>query len=190
MGFFLSIKYYAKRLSHAHTVNTEGSRCGKTIMRCSLPPHIVFEILKGHSSREVQKAEGGARSWKRSVEPQTLDLGSSHDLSVCGMESCIRLCTDSMEPAWESLSLSAAPLLVCVLSLSLKINKLRSIWMAQSIKRLTSAPLMISRFVGSGSVLTAQSLEPALDFVSSSLSLPLPHSHSFCLSKINKTFEN
>ena len=38
-------------------------------------------------------------------------------------------------------------------------------WVAQLVERLTSAQVMISRFVGSspasGSVLTAQSLEPA-----------------------------
>ena len=46
--------------------------------------------------------------------------------------------------------------------------------MAQSVKRPTSAQVMISRSVGSsptlGSVLTAQSLEPAWDSVSPSLS--------------------
>ena len=41
-----------------------------------------------------------------------------------------------------------------------------------------------------GSVLTAQSLEPASDSVSPAVSLPLPHSYtvSLCLSKINKYF--
>ena len=45
---------------------------------------------------------------------------------------------------------------------------------ARSVKCLTSAQVMISQFVGSspasGSVLTAQSLEPASDSVSPSLS--------------------
>ena len=49
-------------------------------------------------------------------------------------------------------------------------------WVAQSVKHLTSARVMISRLVSlspaSGSVLTAQSLEPALDSVSPSLSAP------------------
>ena len=43
-------------------------------------------------------------------------------------------------------------------------------WMAQLVERMTSAQVMISWFVSSspasGSVLTAQSLEPALDSVS------------------------
>ena len=49
-------------------------------------------------------------------------------------------------------------------------------WVAQSVKHLISAQVMILHFVGwspaSGSVLTAQSLEPALDSVSPSLSVP------------------
>ena len=62
-------------------------------------------------------------------------------------------------------------------------------WVAQSIKRPTSAQVTISRFVGSspalGSVLTARSLEPVLDSVSP-LSLPLPHSCSVSLCLKNK----
>ena len=50
--------------------------------------------------------------------------------------------------------------------------------MAQWVQHPTSTQVMISRFVSSspesGSVLTAQSLELASDFVSPSLSLPLP----------------
>ena len=50
--------------------------------------------------------------------------------------------------------------------------------MAQSVRHLTSAQVMISQFVNlspaSGSVLMAQSLEPALDSMSPSLSVPPP----------------
>ena len=49
-------------------------------------------------------------------------------------------------------------------------------WVAQSVERPASAQVMISQFVGSSpasdSVLTAQSLEPASDSVSPSLSAP------------------
>ena len=49
-------------------------------------------------------------------------------------------------------------------------------WVAQSVKRPTSAQVMISRVVSSspasGSVLTAQSLEPLLDSLSPPLSAP------------------
>ena len=64
--------------------------------------------------------------------------------------------------------------------------------MAQSVKCLTSAQVMISRFMSSspawGSVLTAQSLEPASDSVPPSLSL-CPPLLVLCLSKINKHLE-
>ena len=64
--------------------------------------------------------------------------------------------------------------------------------MAQSVERLTSAQVMISRSMSlspvSGSVLTAQSLEPAFDSVSPSLSAPNPL--AFCLSLKNKHLKN
>ena len=41
-----------------------------------------------------------------SVKRLTLDFGSGHDLTVRGTEPHIRLCSDSKEPAWGSLSLS------------------------------------------------------------------------------------
>ena len=57
--------------------------------------------------------------------------------------------------------------------------------MAQSAERPSSAQVMISQFVGSspasGSVLMAQSLEPASDSVSPSLSAPSPLMLSLCL---------
>ena len=55
--------------------------------------------------------------------------------------------------------------------------------MSQSVKRPTSAQVMISQSVSSspasGSVLTAQSLDPALDSVSPSLSNLLLHFKMF-----------
>ena len=67
------------------------------------------------------------------------------------------------------------------------------IWVAQPVKRVTSAQVMTSQFVGlsptSVSVLTAQSLEPASNSMLSSLSAPPPlmraRSLSPSLSKIN-----
>ena len=35
-----------------------------------------------------------------------LDFGSGHDLTVCGFEPHVGLCADSVEPAWDSLSVS------------------------------------------------------------------------------------
>ena len=58
--------------------------------------------------------------------------------------------------------------------------------MAQLIEHLTSAWVMTSQFMGSsptlGSVLTAQSLEPASDSVSPPLSAP-PQAHTLSLSQ-------
>ena len=42
----------------------------------------------------------------QSVERSTLDFGSGHDLSVGGIESCVEFCANSLEPAWDILSLS------------------------------------------------------------------------------------
>ena len=76
------------------------------------------------------------------------------------------LTAQSLEPASDSVSPS------------LKNKQTRGAWVARSVKRPTSAQVMISRSVGSspasGSVLTAQSLEPASDSVSPSLSHPPP----------------
>ena len=64
----------------------------------------------------------------------------------------------------------------------------RGAWVAQSVTRPTSAQVMISWFVGSspvsGSVLMAQSPEPASDSVPPSLCAPPPHVLCLC-QKIN-----
>ena len=68
-------------------------------------------------------------------------------------------------------------------------EKQRDAWAAQSVKCLTSAQVMKSRFVGSGPVLdlvlTAQSLEPPSDSVSPSLSAPPLLLLCLSLSQIN-----
>ena len=65
--------------------------------------------------------------------------------------------------------------------------KLWGAWAAQSVKCPTSAQFMISQFMSlsptSGSVLTAQSLEPASDSVSPCLSNPAPLTLCVCLSQ-------
>ena len=77
-----------------------------------------------------------------------------------------------------------------LLVLLIKSSHFWGTWVAHSVEHLTSAQVMISGFVGSssvsGSALTAQSLEPASDSVSSSLSAPPPLTLCLCLSKINK----
>ena len=75
-------------------------------------------------------------------------------------------------------------------SLSLIRNSNRDTWVAQWIERPTSAQAMISRLVSSSptsdSVMTAQSLEPASDSVSPSVSAPPPLALCLSLSQINK----
>ena len=58
------------------------------------------------------------------VKHPTTDFGSGHDLMVHEIEPHIRLCADSAEPAWDSLSPSLSALPPLVISRSLKINKL------------------------------------------------------------------
>ena len=66
--------------------------------------------------------------------------------------------------------------------------------MAQLVEHLTSAQVMISWFVSSsptsGSVLTAQSLEPASDYVSPPFSAPPLLTLCVSLSIINKHLKN
>ena len=65
----------------------------------------------------------------------------------------------------------------------------RGAWVAQSVERLASAQVMILQLVSSspvsGSVLTAQRLDPVSDSVSPSLSVPT-HLHSVSVSLKNK----
>ena len=65
-------------------------------------------------------------------------------------------------------------------------------WVAQTVKRLTLAQVMISWFMSSspmlGSVLTAQSLEPASDSVSPSLSALFLLTLCLSLSKIHNKY--
>ena len=58
------------------------------------------------------------------VECPTLDFGSDCDLMVHGIETQVRLCADSAEPAWDSVSISfSLPLPRSLFfSLSLKIH--------------------------------------------------------------------
>ena len=75
-----------------------------------------------------------------------------------------------------------------VKSVCSKKERKRGAWVAQSVKRPTSAQVTISLSVGSspasGSVLTAQGLEPVSDSVSPSLSDPPPF--MLCLSLSQK----
>ena len=110
-------------------------------------------------------------------------------ISQCEFKPCVGLCADSSEPGacfgfYVSLSLCPSP--THALSPSFKNRYSGGAWVAQSVKCLNSAQVMISRFVSSSptsdSVLTAQSLEPASDSVSPFL-CPCPtRALSLCLS--------
>ena len=60
--------------------------------------------------------------------------------------------------------------------MKLEINHKRGTWVAQLVKSLTSAQVMISQFVSEARIgLCADIVEPAWDSFSLTLSLPLPH---------------
>ena len=56
----------------------------------------------------------------QSVKHLTLDLSPGHDLTVRGMELCVRLWSDSAEPAGDSLPLSLPLFLLHAVFLFLK----------------------------------------------------------------------
>ena len=66
--------------------------------------------------------EGGSTWVALSVKCTTLGFSSGHDVRGHGFEPKVGLCVDSVEPAWDSLPLSAPPLPMLCLCLS-KINK-------------------------------------------------------------------
>ena len=122
-----------------------------------------------------------AQSVKQPTSAQVMSSWSTSSSPASGSV----VTAQSLKPASDSVSppLSAPPLLT--------LCDTRGVWVAQSVKRPTSAQVMISRSVsssptsGSG-LMMAQSLEPASDSVSPSLSLTLPRSCSVSVSKINK----
>ena len=73
-------------------------------------------------SRAVQDVVQGHRVAEWAKHP-TLDFGSGHDLTIRGFQAHLRLCADSVKPAWDSVSLSLCPSPALPLSLSLSQNK-------------------------------------------------------------------
>ena len=63
------------------------------------------------------------------VKHLTLDFGSGHDLTVHEFKPCVRLCVDSAELAWDSLSLFLSLPLPrsCSLTLSLSLSRSLSV---------------------------------------------------------------
>ena len=67
--------------------------------------------------------------WLSWLNVQLLISSSGHDLTVCGIEPHVGMCTESVEPAWDPLSPSFPASLPCTcaffLSLSLNTKKLK-----------------------------------------------------------------
>ena len=166
-------------------------------MQYSLIKYNLKKKSEGHLGGSVSEASNSLfrlRSWSHGWWVWALYQALQWQWGVClGLSLSLSLCP-------SLLVLSLCPSLL-VLSLSLK-NKMHkhlgapgwlswlSLWlqlMAQSVERLTSAQVIISRFVdlspALGSVLTAQSLELASDSVCVSLSLSVPPSFVFSLSQ-------
>ena len=81
---------------------------------------LCFLILSASVCVCVRNVSYIGSTWVvESVKHLTLDFGSSQDLIVHGIESHIRLCADSTEPTWESLSPSFSLSLPCLCSLFL-----------------------------------------------------------------------
>ena len=78
----------------------------------------VLPALAHKSNRDGER--DNRVSWgawvAQSVKCQTLDFSPGHDLLVPESEPHIRLCADTVKPAWDSHPLCAFPLLVLSLS--------------------------------------------------------------------------
>ena len=99
--------------SHVHASPTallilRGFPYGPDSQLCCPPaPPAPPQPLPSPSPALVLRRQKPRGAWvAQSVEHPTVDLGSGHDLTACGFEPHIRLCVDSMEPAWDSLLLS------------------------------------------------------------------------------------
>ena len=80
-----------------------------------LPSHA--DLISHLGLSEVYVIDGkillpGAPGWLSWLDVR-LDLGSGHDLGVQGTEPLIRLCADSTETAWNSLTPSLCPSPTC-----------------------------------------------------------------------------
>ena len=77
------------------------------------------DIFPGHQVQWVHRKYLRGAWAVQLIKHPTLGFGSGHDLQLREIKSHIRVCADSVETAWDSLSL-APP---AVLALSLNINK-------------------------------------------------------------------
>ena len=102
---------------------------------------------------------GGSISWA----PNSLIFGLGYDLRVREFEPSIKPCNDSAEPAWDSFSLPLSVPPQLVLSLSLKINKLKK--QHFKVKRKEGLPGWLSQLsvqLRFRSYLTVREFEPSV----------------------------
>ena len=74
----------------------------------------------------LQEKRGRGAWMAKSVKHPTFDFSSGHDLPVCEFKPRVRLCADTVEPAWDlslSPSLCSSPTRAHELSLSLCLSK-------------------------------------------------------------------
>ena len=96
-------------------IGNHGRKFHTVLQLQNLIAHNYYNIVKG-VQREYFRGAWAAHPCQLGI--QLLIFGSGHDLPVCGIESHVWLCSDSAEPAWDSLSpcLPASPLLALSLS--------------------------------------------------------------------------
>ena len=118
--------YLPRTQMQNHHHNTSKSNTEKKIIQCIRTKCSLSWECKDGSTLENQSMCGV--SVVQSVKYLTLDLGSGHAPTVCEFEPHIGLCADSTEPVWDSASHSLCPSPACALSLPLKLNKLKFIY--------------------------------------------------------------
>ena len=82
--------------------------------------YVAIDLASVLSSFFIKK-ENWCTYMAHLVKCPALGFGLSHDLKVREFKPCIGLCTDRIEPAWDSLSLPLPSSHAC--TLSLKISK-------------------------------------------------------------------
>ena len=103
----LQSKYYAQK-----PLDT-----GQCVLQDVVPASKTFLGLEANASQPVMctqvsqglKCRSGGGWVAQSVKHPTPDFSSCRDPTVCEFEPCIRLCTGSVEPGWDSVSLPLSP---------------------------------------------------------------------------------
>ena len=81
------------------------------------PESRVRQVTTYMNGNSLYKQKFSRGTWgAQLVKHLTLDFGSGQNFRVRGIEPCVGLCTDSVEPAWDSLPLSPPPLCAQVCS--------------------------------------------------------------------------